>query len=97
VFTDPSAYKGEGASAEDLVVSIFRKNASELPSDLVRGTPVLFRRVKVILFKLLLHLSTESIDHQIQRESEGEYVYRGRIVGLSVGGQTPIQCWRPPA
>ena len=32
---------------EDFVVSIFRKRESELPVDLVRGTPILFRRVKV--------------------------------------------------
>jgi hypothetical protein len=53
VFTDPSVYKGEGAAAEDLVVSIFRKNASALPVELVRGTPILFRQVKVNCLKFL--------------------------------------------
>jgi len=53
VFTDPSVYKGEGAAAEDLVVSIFRKNASALPVALVRGTPILFRHVKVNGYKFM--------------------------------------------
>jgi hypothetical protein len=59
VFTDPSVYKGEGAAAEDLVVSIFRKKVSDLPVDLVRGTPILFRRIKVSLYKLLFHDPTD--------------------------------------
>ena len=54
VFTDPSVYKGEGAAAEDLVVSIFRKKVIELPVDLVRGMPILFRQIKVSSLQALV-------------------------------------------
>jgi len=49
--------------AEDFVVSIFRKRESELPVDLVRGTPILFRRVKVSLKALRSHDFAESPGH----------------------------------
>jgi hypothetical protein len=47
VVTDPSAYKGEGADAQDFVISIFRKNPADFPANLQRGTPMLFRDMVV--------------------------------------------------
>jgi hypothetical protein len=47
VVSDPSVYKGAGADAEDLVITIFRKKAADLPTALQRGMPVLIRDMKV--------------------------------------------------
>lgn len=46
VITDPSTYTGD-ASGEDMVITIFRPSIAALPADLPRGTPILFRQLKV--------------------------------------------------
>jgi hypothetical protein len=91
VFTDPSVYKGEGAAAEDLVVGIFRKNAAELPVELVRGTPILFRTVKVSHPELSLYESTDHEGNQVERESQRQHIYWKWIVGLLDGREHQVQ------
>jgi hypothetical protein len=47
VISDPSSFQGGEPTAEDLVVTIFRKTDRELPVDIQPGTPILFRQIKV--------------------------------------------------
>lgn len=47
--SDPSSYQEGGSSSVDLVVTIFRRTAGELPVDTQPGMPILFRHLKVSL------------------------------------------------
>jgi hypothetical protein len=46
VVTDPSNYKGTG-DAENFVLTVFRAKEAELPLNVVPGTPILVRDVRV--------------------------------------------------
>lgn len=49
VITDPTSYTGD-STGEDMVITIFRKEVDQLPTDLPRGTAILFRNLKACLF-----------------------------------------------
>jgi hypothetical protein len=47
--SDPSSYHEGGSSSVDLVVTMFRRTAGELPIDIQPGMPILFRHLRVSL------------------------------------------------
>lgn len=83
IITDPTIYTGD-SSGEDKLIALFRRDISSLPGSIPRGTPILFRKLKVCRFRT--HHKSNHLTDQFS-------TYKGKVKGQAYSRISDRNCW----